>query len=247
MDIRIELFDFPTKEDMLPLLSQSPLSGYQLKMESFLRSDLYPMEQMDYEIKLGEIISNLNSRVFQVNLSYAYVLYYFNRGIPDEEWMVTNEGGKTQFLPHLNNEHWTNKIHFEHHTDSMFQKAFTTLDLFAHVLFERFDLERNIRNGREEDISFNRAIWKLKERESELHEKLKQIKDSTKFKEATQNRNDIIHNQPPYIVHTRYEKQNNVTYVRTYYITSKKLKESMYGLLECMKEVFESVKIYGET
>ena len=32
-------------------------------------------------------------------------------------------------------EEWTNKIHFENYVDILFSKAFTALDLLAHLLF----------------------------------------------------------------------------------------------------------------
>ncbi|MGE7892316.1 Cthe_2314 family HEPN domain-containing protein [Bacillus cereus] len=247
MAIKIKLFEFPTKEDMLPLLNESPLSGYRLEQRLFHRSDLDPMELLDYQIKLIEMISHLNNRIVQVNLSYAYVMYYFNRGIPDEVWLTSNNEGRTQYLPYLKDEHWTNKIHFEHHTDTLFQRAFTTLDLFAHILYQQFNLKRDIKSGREEDISFNRAIWKLKKQEVELHEKLLRIKKSARFEEAAQVRNDIIHNQPPYRTHTRYQTCNGVNSAQIYYITSARLREIMKGIIECIKDVFETVRLHLET
>ncbi|WP_186302274.1 Cthe_2314 family HEPN domain-containing protein [Bacillus thuringiensis] len=57
-------------------------------------------------------------------------------------------------------------------------------------------------------MSFTRAIWKLKKQDVELNERLLRIKKSAKFEEAAQIRNDIIHNQPPYSVHTRYQTCN---------------------------------------
>jgi Cthe_2314-like HEPN len=246
MNISIELFDFPTKEDMLPLLNESPLSDYLVEQKSFFRKDLSPIEQLDYQMQLNEMVSYLNNRLYQVNLSYAYILYYFNRSIPDEEWKVLNGEGKMQYFPHLKNEHWTNKIHFEHHTDSLFQRAFTTLDLFAHILYQRFDLVREVRNGKQEDISFNRAIWKLKKQDVEIFNKLILFKNAEKFKVASKIRNNIIHNQPPYRVHTLSETHKGVTSMKTYYMTSKRLKENMLGLLENMKNIFETVRIHCE-
>jgi hypothetical protein len=247
MDIKIELFQFPAKEDMLPLLNGSPLCDYRLELKLFRRKDLDLLEQMNYQIQVMEMITHLNNRIVQVNLSYAYVMYYFNRGIPDEVWFTQNDEGSTKFFPQLKNEHWTNKIHFEHHTDSLFQRVFTILDLLAHILYLRFSLVRNVRNGRVEDISFNRAVWKLEEKESELHERLLQIKKSPRFKEATKIRNEIIHNQPPYRVHTRYQTYDGVTTTQTYYMTSAKLQGNMKGMLESLKEIFETVRLHLET
>ncbi|MGA5673969.1 hypothetical protein ACPCKQ_18815 [Bacillus bombysepticus] len=63
MDIRINLFEFPTKEDMFPLLNESPLSGYRLEKRLSHRSDLGLMELLDYQIKLIEMISHINNRI----------------------------------------------------------------------------------------------------------------------------------------------------------------------------------------
>lgn len=244
MTINIELFCFPAKDDMLPLLNESPLSNYQLEPESFSKEDISLIELFDFQIELNELVHFLNNRVFQVNLIYAYVLYYYNRGIPDEEWQVIDKKGKIQFFPHLNNEHWTNKIHFEHHIDSLFQRVFTTQDLIAHVLYKRFGL---VNKGRGK-ISFNNAITNLKEQEKdeELSNKLRVIKVSEKFRIASKIRNDIVHNKPPYRVHTVSETRNGVTAKGTHYMTSKQVIKNIQGLLECVKEILETVRIHCE-
>ncbi|MED2217274.1 Cthe_2314 family HEPN domain-containing protein, partial [Bacillus thuringiensis] len=50
-------------------------------------------------------------------------------------------------------EHWTNKIYFEYHIDAFFQKAFTALDIFGHLLFKYYDLIPVKKNGRVQDIT----------------------------------------------------------------------------------------------
>lgn len=87
---------------------------------------------MDHQRFILELASLLNKRIFQLNLSYAYLLCYSNRGISDEEYPD---------LDNLMDEEWTNKIHFNQNAHGLFQKSFTVLDLLAHFLFACFVLK----------------------------------------------------------------------------------------------------------
>ncbi|WP_240522293.1 Cthe_2314 family HEPN domain-containing protein [Bacillus thuringiensis] len=240
MKIQIDLFEYPTKEEMLTLLKESPLYNFSIEESVLYREDLHPIKRLDYDISVQEILSLFHNRLFQVNLSYAYVMYYFNRGIPDEEWAKPIPTGGVEYFPHFQEEHWTNKVHFEHHIDTFFQKAFTVLDIFGHLLFKYFDLKQEEnRKGRLQDITFNNAFWNLKNQKKDinLHKKLGGIKFSDSYKEASRIRNEIIHNQPPYSIHNRRETHRGVVFTKVYYIPSDKLKETMYNLSESIKEI----------
>ncbi|WP_255256454.1 Cthe_2314 family HEPN domain-containing protein [Bacillus cereus] len=134
--------------------------------------------------------------MFQLNLSYAYLLYYSHRGIPDEE---------IPYLKNLTDKEWTNKVHFDRNADSLFQKAFISLDLLAHLLFACLGLKTE-RKRKGELIrikeSFHNAMFQVKLVDRERYNKLEEIMSSVEFQEASKVRNDIIHNQPP------YEKRN---------------------------------------
>ncbi|USL32922.1 Cthe_2314 family HEPN domain-containing protein [Priestia megaterium] len=232
--IDIKLFDFPTKEEMLPLFKKSPLYEYNLKQEVFEREDLDIYEQvLNYSPIMRDRVNLLNSKIFQINLSYAYVSYYFQRGIPDD----------FDSLKHITNEQATSRVHFQHHTDSFFQRAFTTLDLLARLLFDYFGLEANPeRNGT--DITFKGVLYMLPQREKKLFRKLVSVKKSKEFKIASDVRNDIIHNNPPYRMHIREEVINGVKFTKSVYFSSEKLMKIMNDFLWSIKKIFEIVKNY---
>lgn len=234
--VDIDLFDFPTKDEVLPLFKESPLYNYNFREEVFYREDLSPIEQVfDYQPMLVSNVNLLNSKAFQVNLSYAYIKYYFKRGIPD----------KLDTLNDLTNEQWTNKVHFENNTDVFFQKAFTTLDLLGHLLFNYFDLNADPkRNGT--DITFNGVLYMLPQKDKKLFHKLLRIKKSEEFKTASSIRNDIIHSNPPYRAHIRNRSVQGVVFTKTHYFNSEELMQAMNKLLLTMKHIFEVVKKHIE-
>ncbi|MDA1772749.1 Cthe_2314 family HEPN domain-containing protein [Bacillus cereus] len=241
MTVHIELFEYPTKEEMLALLKDSPLNKLNLDEALFRREGLNPMEQLDYSITIGEMLNLYQNRVFQANLSYAYVMSYFNRGIPDDEWFRSKATGGVKYYPDFKNEHWTNKIHFEYHIDVFFQKAFTVLDIFGHLLFKYFDLTQEKKHGRLQDITFNNAFWNLKHqrRDISLHKKMGKIKFSNRYKEVSKIRNAIIHSQPPYVVHNRFETEEGVATTRIHYTPSRELVEDMCDLSKFIQRIVE--------
>ncbi|MFU1885150.1 MULTISPECIES: Cthe_2314 family HEPN domain-containing protein [Bacillus cereus group] len=235
MTIKIDLFEFPTKEEMLPLLQESPLCNYKIQSDSFnwTNKELFWFDKLDHQIFTIELASSLNKRIFQLNLGYAYLLYYSNRGISDGEYL---------FLNNLTDEDWTNKIHFDQNIDSVFQKAFTALDLLAHLLFACFGLKTERKKERKLiriNKSFHNAMSQIKFIDRELYNKLEGIRGAREFQEASKVRNDIVHNQPPYEKWNQKVKHSNGTEsMVTKYTPSKRLLEIAQGLLKCIKRIF---------
>ncbi|MEC2799710.1 Cthe_2314 family HEPN domain-containing protein [Bacillus thuringiensis] len=138
-------------------------------------------------------------------------------------------------------EHWTNKIYFEYHIDAFFQKAFTALDIFGHLLFKYYDLIPVKKNGRVQDITFKNAFWNLKyqRKDINLHTKFGKIKFSNNYKRVSKIRNAIIHSQPPYMVHNQFETKKGITAAKIKYTPSKKLVEGMHDLSICIQGIVE--------
>lgn len=82
-------------------------------------------------------------------------------GIPDDYWSRPSINGGTDYHLDFESKHWTNKIHFEYHIDAFFQKVFTVLNVFGHLLFKYYDLIPVKKNGRVQNITFNNAFWNL--------------------------------------------------------------------------------------
>ncbi|PGD77079.1 hypothetical protein COM46_08565 [Bacillus pseudomycoides] len=241
MAIKIDMFEFPTKEEMIPLLKESPLYNYQIASDLFhwTNQKLFGLDTIDHLNFIRNLASSLNKRIFQLNFSYAYLLCYSNRGISD---------GENTYLNNLTDKEWTNKVHFDQNVDSLFQKAFTALDLLAHLLFACLGLktEREIK-GKTKKInkSFNGAMSEVKIVDRELFNRLNKIKVSSEFKEASKVRNDIIHNHPPYEKRNQIvENSDGTNSLIVQYTPSKRLLEIAQDLLECMKRIFKIIEDY---
>ncbi|OPA19311.1 hypothetical protein CN520_07395 [Bacillus cereus] len=235
MTIKIDLFEFPTKEEMAPLLKESPLYSYRIKGDLFCwtREELAGFDMIDHHIAAQDLSRSLNNRIFQLDLSYSYLLYYSKRGISDGEY---------PYLKKMPEEEWTNKIHFENYVDILFSKAFTALDLLAHLLFACLGLktEKKVK-GKTKNInkSFNNAMFQIKKLDRELYNKLDKIRDSLEFQKASKVRNDIIHNQPPYEMRNEKVKSPGGTEtVIVKYIPSKEILNIARDLLELMRQIF---------
>ncbi|EEM06204.1 hypothetical protein bmyco0002_10640 [Bacillus pseudomycoides] len=241
MAIKIDLFEFPTKEEMAPLLKESPLYNYRIEEGLFYwtREKLFGFDIIDHQVAAHDFTISLNNRIFQLNLSYSYLLYYSNRGISDGEY---------PYLENLSGEEWTNKIHFENNVDILFQKAFTALDLLAHLLFACLGLktEGEIK-GKTKKInkSFNSAMSQIKKVDRELFNRLNKIKVSSEFQKASKVRNDIIHNRPPYEMRNEKVKSSGETQtVIVQYTPSKEILNIAKELLELMRQIFIIVEDY---
>jgi len=232
--IDVDLFDFPTREEMLPLLKESPLYSYNFKKEIFERVKLSSLHQVfNYPITVSDLTVSLNNRIFQTNLSYAYVSFYFRRGIPDE----------LDSLMSLTNQQFTNRMHFQHHTDALFQRVFTALDLLGQIIFHYYDLEQPHKN--KISPTFKKVVKILDKKDKELSEKLSEIKDCHEFMDASKVRNDIVHNNPPYNAHFAQEKHSSgITASGTRYYSSQKLMRIMDNLLKVVRRIFEVVETH---
>ncbi|WP_255263219.1 Cthe_2314 family HEPN domain-containing protein [Bacillus cereus] len=150
--------------------------------------------------------------------------------------------GEYPYLDNLADEEWTNKIRFDQNIDSVFQKAFTALDLLAHLLFECFGLKTERKKERKLiriNKSFHNAMSQIKFLDRELYSKLEEIRGAREFQEASKVRNDIIHNQPPYEKWNQKVKNSDGTETMVAkYTPSKRLLEIAQGLLECIKRIF---------
>ncbi|MGH0485297.1 Cthe_2314 family HEPN domain-containing protein [Bacillus mycoides] len=242
MVIKIDMFEFPTKEEMAPLLKEGPLYNYVIdsKLFHWTNQKLSGLDRMDNLNLNRNLVSSLNKRVFQLNFSYAYLLYYSHRGIPD---------GELPYLKNLTDQEWTNKVQFDQNADSLFQKAFTSLDLLAHLLFACLGLKtERKRKGKLIKIkkSFHSAMLQIQIVDSALYNKLEEIRSSVGFQEASKVRNDIIHNQPPYEKRTQIveDSEDGTISVVVQYTPSKRLLEIALGLLECMKRICEIIEGY---
>lgn len=181
----------------------------------------------------------LRTRVASLLFEYGYAMYYFERGIPDEEWFTPPvlKGEDGQKFPLFKNEHYTNYYNFCYFVDNFFLKASTVYETIGHLLYKQFDLPLDEDDWRDQ-VSFNSAIEKLRRVSPQLYTDLKEVKKSSDFSEGIRMRNDIAHNQPPHGIFIG----DTATSELWSYTTSNKIKKIMIGLSASIQQTFIVLK-----
>lgn len=194
---------------------------------------------MNSELEHWERI--LRNRIISVNFDFAYSMYYFEQGIPDQEWFISPgfKGQSVQFNPHFTEEHYSNFFNFIYFVDNFFLKAFSVYETIGHLLYKQFDLPLKEDNWRDQ-ISFNSAIYKLTKVNPQLHKDLTEIKNSSEFSRGIKMRNDIAHNHPPYERSSGVTlKENMASFGVGSYTPSNEIRKTMIALLVSIKQTFE--------
>ena len=209
------------------------LLGYLKKREicsSFINGELEHWEDL------------LRTRVASLKFEFGYAMYYFKRGIPDEEWFIPPviEGEYVRMFPHFKDEHFTNWYNFCYFVDNFFLKAFTVYETIGHLLYKQFDLPLNEDDWRDQ-ISINSAIFKLKRINPQLHIDLKEVKNSPEFSRGIKMRNDIAHNHPPHQIATRFRGDTN-SFSPGSYTPSNEIRKTIIDLSASIKQTFDVLK-----
>ncbi|CAM4185398.1 hypothetical protein BS11774_16630 [Bacillus subtilis] len=237
--INITPFEDITNINLNECISESPLKGFELPRGMFKKKDdIFGLDNWDTDH--WELI--LNNRIISINRNFGYAMFYYYKGIPDDEWFISpgKEGQSVEFFPHFDDQHTSNHFNFKYFVDIFFLKAYTAYETIGHLLYKLYDLEINEDDPRDQ-VSFKNAIFKLKSKNHRLFKDLNKLKRSDDFKKGVDMRNDIAHNHPPYDIDSGVTKSKGgiITMGVGNYTTSTEIKETMIGFLRSIKTTFE--------
>lgn len=237
--INIIPFEEITEVDLNEYTKESPLKDFKLSRGMFEKEDDHLMNLDNWDTQHWETV--LNNRFLSVNRNFAYAMFYYYKGIPDEEWFISpgKKGNSVDYFPHYTEQNYSNAFNFHYFVDTFFLKAFTMYETIGHLLFKLYDFPINQDDPRNQ-VSFNSAIFNLKNVNHALYKDLNKVKYSNDFQVGVKMRNDIAHNHPPYHVDSGIRKMDGVTtYGVGNYTTSSEIKIAMIGLLRSFKATFE--------
>src|SRR5690625_5132480 len=233
MRIQINPFEDITKSNLEEITKENPLQHFKLSEEIFRkRNNLLALPE---NIDLDHWQMLLRNKLISINNDFGYALYYYYKGIPDDEWY--KQGQSVQYYPHFEDQHYSNLYNFSYFVDIFFLKSFTVYETIGHLLFKlyNFKIKRN--------ISFNNAILKLKDVNYPLYKELDNIKNSENYKCGNRMRNDIAHNHPPHSVDTGVRKSKGLTSFGVgKYTPSNEIKKVMIGFLNSIKDTLETLE-----
>ncbi|WP_127576761.1 Cthe_2314 family HEPN domain-containing protein [Paenibacillus barengoltzii] len=202
-----DYLDHPSKDQMIEIEKNSRTDKLYLRIK--WPSVVYsPPEKNIYFFfsrhETDSWIRMLNNRLGQVRLSYIFMMHYFNKGIPDDEWYINPNRGELsiQYFPHFREETFHYKTMFDYYTDVFYYKFSSAWDTIFHIInaYYSFNIEPKHR--------FNDKVKnELKKRNSALFNEIGKTENSEAFKESKTLRNNITHNFSPNDISSGVKKE----------------------------------------
>lgn len=85
--------------------------------------------------------------------NFEYALFYFEKGINDEDYKIINGDGRIKFFPNFNDEDYTHQYNFHYFSEYFYMNCFAYLEIIAHIIYLQYDFKPS----KKEKISFNNA------------------------------------------------------------------------------------------
>ncbi|KOP81503.1 Cthe_2314 family HEPN domain-containing protein [Cytobacillus solani] len=193
MEHYIDYAEYPTAEVWNTL--------YDMKKEAFVRFKLFEEAgNRTYLINTREgiIASNLsfwinehNNKAFDLINNYVLLRYYYDKGIPDTEWVIEDEG-KYKFFPRMEDKHDAYKYWFDFYLEGYYKRFATLIDTICHLINIKYNF------GIKPDPGFRQRVMKeLQAKDNILFKALKKCWQDEAYKKAERFRNDLTHNYRP--------------------------------------------------
>lgn len=189
-----EFFEFPKQKDWKQIHNVSAFKKIYSVLDS-LKFGEDPTDDFTRVLELKRWLYEMRKRVEDTAISYFFLMFYYEKGIPDRQWYKSpgTNGASVQYFPDFEEVHYSIKKWFDYFSDTLYYKLFSALDLVGHLLNVRYDL-----NIPKERVYFSTALKKLKDKDKNLYKCLNDIKNSQAFEKARSIRRDITHNYLPH-------------------------------------------------
>src|SRR5699024_9781836 len=79
----------------------------------------------------------LRNKLISINNDFGYALFYYYKGIPDDEWYMSpgKQGQSVQYYPHFEDQHYSNLYNFSYFVDIFFLKYITVTETIVHIFY----------------------------------------------------------------------------------------------------------------
>lgn len=189
-----------------------------------------------------------NNKLGQVCMTYIFLSYFYNKGIPDQEWyrFSGKQGHSIQYYPHFEEEHFKLLLLFDYYVDIFYYNVFSAWDYIYHLVnaFYGFDFDPE-----REGLQFNEKVaGELRIKNKPLYDFLESVRKKESYKKARKLRIDFTHNFPPSdissgISKTKTEAQNEISFGIGKYTPTKEFKENIDQILELLSQIIVELKL----
>ena len=241
------LFEFPTQENWLKLVSTYPFKNWDIPPFALQLDEksVGVNDQMQVHLSMPIWEMHLQNRLADVQRSYVFLMYYFELGIPDAEWMISpgKNGTGISYFPHFDHRHYKIKDQFDYFTDIFYYKAFSVWDTVGQMLNEMYLLRLKV-----DKVDFKTSIEKLKDAGNGLHSDLLTIWNDEGFKKARGLRHSISHRHPenkqgPTFARRKTNDTDGFTAGGCSYTPSKEIVDNVVKVLELISTTLEVLSV----
>ena len=184
-------FEFPTQEEWERIYKASPFEKLYSKLDDF-GSHYAESNDIFTSLEIKGYVYELVQRLADTSKSYNMMMFYYEKGIPDQHWRISpgSRGESIQYFPDFEKHHFYLKAWFDFYSDTLYYKLFSAWDIVGHILNVKYSLDVH-------KVDFSKAVQALKHKDEELFKRLIELTESTSYQQAKKIRNDIVHNYLP--------------------------------------------------
>ncbi|MDP9742830.1 UNVERIFIED_ORG: hypothetical protein QFZ59_004660 [Bacillus sp. B2I3] len=244
----MDIYDYakyPTKEDWLKICGDKVDTTDKLSLDNSKRKfNIMNINEGYYGIKHSYWLQEFNNRAFDLITNYTLLKSYYDAGIPDDEWYKSSEdNGKIQYLPNLEERHKGNLYWFSFYMDSYYTRFEGVIDAVYHVINTKYKFEI------EPAFGFRKKVLKeLETADKDLYDYLSALPNNTVFKKVQDLRNNIVHNYRPSQIDSGYTKVKNTdgsqTITKTVgnYTTSTEFLNNIHDSLDLLAKITDEIR-----
>jgi hypothetical protein len=183
-------YEFPSESEWQSIIGRFPLDRLSLNRELFLPLRNDPVAGST----LNDVLHHWDTRKFALQLSYGMVLFYFQKSIPDDNWVDSSgdSGATFVYYPEFTERDHYTKLQFDYHAEAFFLKIFSCWDTIGHILNTVYEL-----NLSGTQVRFTAAVAKLRSKNEQLFHRLDPVVARDFFVKARSIRNNYVHNYIP--------------------------------------------------
>jgi hypothetical protein len=136
-----------------------------------------------------------NSRVTDLINTYVLMSFYYQKGIPDENWTSYASPNRKIEFPDFKEEHYSYLYWFSFYLESYYTRFFGIIDTLYHLVNIKYELSIRPKSRFNEKV-----VNRIKAIDNNLSEKLNKnnLKKDETFAQADKYRNNLTHNYRPH-------------------------------------------------
>lgn len=247
--IIVDIYDYakyPAKEDWLTICGDKVDTLNKIDLDANKKTfNILNFDESYYGMNLHYWLQEFNNRAFDLRVNYTLLKFYYDAGIPDEEWYKSpgENGESVQYFPHFEEKHFGHLYWFGFYMDSYYTRFEGLIDAVYHVINikYKFDIEPA--------LGFrNKVLKQLETADKDLYDYLMTLPNNTVFKQVKDFRNNIVHNYRPNQIDSGYKRVNNVDGSQTItmsignYTTSTEFLTNIHDSLDLLAEITDEIR-----